>query len=391
MKHPSDGEIRAYQDQALSGHNRQRIEAHLGSCPDCQSRAAALSARASRTFAHLSSLESDSPEVQTSVRAARLRLAARLSEPEKENGNMWSKMTSRVSRPAWIALAVIAVLTISLAFEPVRAVANSFLGLFRVEQIKIVQISPGDLPDQLGSSSQLEKIFTEKVEIEERGEPQEVASVEEASRLAGIPVRLPSKIEGERVLVVQPGGSLSFNVDLELIEMVLADIGRSDIKLPRDLDGATVKLEIPSGVMAQFGECEIDEEALGEFDPDDPSTQDREYECTTLMQMPSPTISAPPGLDMTRIGEAYLQVLGMSQEEAVRFARNVDWTTTFVIPIPRYGTEYKDVQVDGVTGTLIQHQYTDMYALMWVKDGTVYALSGPGNKAAALKIAGSMK
>jgi len=86
--------------------------------------------------------------------------------------------------------------------------------------------------------------------------------------------------------------------------------------------------------------------------------------------------------------------MGMSEEEAAQFSQQVDWTTTLVIPIPRYGTTYEDVMVDGVPGTLI-HQSLEQnapgYLLIWVKDNIVYALTGPGDGAQALEIAASLK
>jgi len=84
----------------------------------------------------------------------------------------------------------------------------------------------------------------------------------------------------------------------------------------------------------------------------------------------------------------------MSASDAAQLASTVDWTTTFVIPIPRYGTQYREVAVDGVQGTLIQQdmgpEYSS-YLLLWVKDGIVYALSGTGNVEKAVKIANSLK
>jgi hypothetical protein len=81
----------------------------------------------------------------------------------------------------------------------------------------------------------------------------------------------------------------------------------------------------------------------------------------------------------------------MSPEEAASFAENVDWTTTLVVPVPRYGTNYQEVAVDGVTGALIQQAGDNEYLLFWVKDGMVYALSGPGDSQAALEIGNSLK
>ena len=71
----------------------------------------------------------------------------------------------------------------------------------------------------------------------------------------------------------------------------------------------------------------------------------------------------------------------MSPEDAAHFSQNIDWTTTLVLPIPSYGTSYQDYTVDGVTGTLILQTgngQSSQYMLMWVKDGIVYALTGPG-------------
>ena len=81
----------------------------------------------------------------------------------------------------------------------------------------------------------------------------------------------------------------------------------------------------------------------------------------------------------------------MSPEEAASFAENVDWTTTLVVPVPRYGTTYQEVVVDGVTGALIQQAGDFEYMLFWVKDGMVYALNGPGNAQMALEIGNSLK
>jgi hypothetical protein len=49
-------------------------------------------------------------------------------------------------------------------------------------------------------------------------------------------------------------------------------------------------------------------------------------ECDTDANQPAPP-SVPPGLNLGQISEAYLQILGMSPEEAASFAANVDWTT----------------------------------------------------------------
>jgi hypothetical protein len=116
--------------------------------------------------------------------------------------------------------------------------------------------------------------------------------------------------------------------------------------------------------------------------------------CTVLVQMPSPTVTAPPGIDIAQIGEAFLQLLGLSREEAAEFSQQVDWSSTLIIPIPRSGDiSYKEVPVDGVTGTLIQNEstYYPEYTLMWIKNGMLFALTGTGNGGEAMEIIGSLQ
>jgi hypothetical protein len=309
---------------------------------------------------------------------------------------MLRKIFSRPYRPVWVTIGLVAVLALALAFPPVRAIANSFLGLFRVQRFTVVQVDPGNLPEQLGSSSQLEALFTEDVLIEESGEAQTASNPAEASDLASFTVRLPEDIQGELSLKVFPSTRLSFAIDLPRVQAILDEVGRSDIRLPADLDGATVTIDLNTTVTALYGDCET---ALEEAHQDAKNTAESQKVprldgCTTLVQTPSPAISAPPGLDVAQVGQAYLELLGMTPDEAAQFSRNTDWTSTLVIPIPRYGSSYQTVSVDGVEGTFIQQDLEDhvrQFLLIWVRDGRLYALTGPGDVQAALSIANSIK
>jgi hypothetical protein len=388
--HLPDGKLRAYQDNQLDPKERERTGNHLSTCTSCQKRAHDLLQRSHKVEERLAAI---APLERPSAQLAYSRLQTRISE--KENNSMFAKIFSRRFRLAWAALGVIAILGIALAFPEVRAIANSFLGLFRVQQFSVVQVDPENLSEQLGSSSQFEYMLSNDVHVEETGKPEEVADAAEASALAGIPVRLPEGMDAAPTLMVQPGADISFTIDLPLVKALLQELGQGDLDLPDSLNGATVEMVLPTAVAAGYGECKLDSQAELEAnsDPDNPSLPALN-DCITLVQMASPTISAPPGLDVTKIGEAYLQVLGMSPEEAAQFSSTVDWTTTLVLPIPRYGTNYKDVTVDGVKGTLIQQKYDNrfgQYALVWVKNDILYALTGQGDGGEALGIAETIK
>jgi hypothetical protein len=329
-----------------------------------------------RVSSHLNVLEPQTSEAPSGARQALSRFKNRYTV--KENTSMF-----------------VAIIAVAMLFPQVRAIGSSFLGLFRVEQFTVLQFDPDELEERLSSASNFEYLLSEEVQVEKFGEQQEVVDAAQASSLAGIPVRLPTAVEGETYLEVQPGMEASFQVDLPKVQALLNEIGYSDLKLPGDLDGAVVSMKLPVGVFASFGDCGMSEEfrPVEGVDPDERPPA-RILNCTTLIQMASPEISAPPGLDIASLGEIFLQVLGLTPDEAAQFTRNVDWTTTLIIPIPRYGTQYQDVFVDGVEGTLIkQFENSEFpeYLLIWIKDGVVYALCGPGDVDSALQIAGSLE
>lgn len=388
--HVKDGKIKAYLDSELPQDEMEQVGTHLHTCVRCQTVAQELSVQSERTLHRLDLLSPLPSESALTSRQARARLDNYINRKAKEN--MFTQLFSKKFRPLWIGAALIVLLAAALSIPSVRALANDFLGLFRVEQFTIVQVNPADLPAQLGDSVQFEEMLSKNVTVEEKGQPQDAQSPEQASQLAGFPVRLPSEFKEDAQLVITPATDITFQVDLKLIQGILDEIGLQDVDLPTSLDGAEVSVEVPNGVSAASGECALDPEMVLEgFDPDDPDSAPLP-DCTSFVQMPSPNVNTPPGLDISRIGEAYLQLLGMTPEEAAQFSSHVDWTTTLVIPVPLNGTQYQEVPVDGVTGTLILSEgRTTHYMLMWVKDGMIYALTGPGNSSRALRTAGSIE
>ena len=390
--HVNRGTLRAYQDGEISPAVRQEVEAHLASCDACRRVAASLQRRSDRVQSRLSTLSPTSAVRPISAEAAQAQLRRRIQQEQKEQNAMWNKLTSRTFRPVWAVVTILAFLAVAMAFPSVRAMANDLLGLFRVQKIQTVRVDPGNLPQQLGSSAQLETLLSEDVQVEQQGEVQVAGSPEEASALAGIPVRLPAELAHAAALRVEPGGTVTFHVDLNLVKAVLEEIGREDIQLPKELDGARVQMTVSPVVMAGFGDCKLDPQAAREegYDPDSPDAV-LSQNCTLLIQMESPQVEAPAGLDLQQIGEAYLQVIGMSKEDAVQYARNINWMNTLVLPLPEGEADYSDVTVDGVQGTLMERNHgRSLYELVWVKDGILYSLSGPGDRNRALSIANSL-
>jgi len=396
-KHLDPSELIAYLDGETSRVGRESVRLHLEDCSRCRASFQEIYSRRARVQTALSVLEQPglAQMKPISTAAARKRLASRLFQPQKENQTMLNRLFSRRLRPAWITLLVVLVLGLSLAVPQVRAFATDLLGIFRVEQITVVPINPSNLPEDLQDlEPSIDRLLSDNVDYQVLGDPQKAADAAEASALAGFNVRLPGGEKSPQGIIVQPGIAGSFALDVGRINEILREMDRVELLLPASLDGQEVTVEIPSSVMAGFGNCT--EEEISEDAPMGKAAHFSAFhgsDCRVLIQLPSPALNAPSELNVTEIGKTFLMMSGMSEAEADNFSRKIDWTSTLVVPIPMDSSTYQDVRVDGAAGTLIQEtseRRGSDYILMWVKDGSVYAVTGSGDSAQALELANSL-
>ena len=376
-EHLTEGDLRA----SLDGELDEGLLRHVNGCAECQ--------------AHLHQLKQ-----------AHLRVASRLTflapgmEPIPPVRFAWSRFTDQYLKQKeismlrkWFSFPVvragaIAVLTLSLlmAIPTTRALAGELLNLFRVQQVAVLPIDTAGLENMTGNEalgSQLSELISESTEVtDEPGEPVTVANADEAESAAGFNVRLPADQTPSKIYV-SDSSAFNLTVDRAKAQAFIEAAGRDDLTLPASIDGAEISVSIPATVNAAFGTCP--EPQAEKAKPQAEEDMGRDYaDCVVFTQMPSPLVNAPADLDMAQLAQIGLEFSGMSREEAAAFTATVDWTSTLVVPIPRNAATYEDVSVDGVTGKLILRtsEYSPEYALLWVKDGIVYAISGSGTDTA---------
>jgi hypothetical protein len=384
--HLSEGELRAALDGELGAAQIQ----HLESCASCQARQRQLLAETERIAARLAFLDSSDVPVP-SAQTAWSRLSQRLSN-KKENSMFKKLFAFPVVR---FGTATLLILALILAFPSTRALAGELLNLFRVQQVTVVPVDFTGL-EQLTGDGVLGNQFTELISnavniTDEPGDPVEAADAAQASQLAGFNVRLPQSFTPSQVYVMD-SAAFSMTVDRAKAQALLDEAGRGDLVLPASVDGADISVTIPSSVSAAYGTCpkpDVDSSEGGE------RVERRFPDCVILAQIPSPSVSAPADLDINQLAQIGLEFTGMTAEEAAAFTSTVDWTSTLVVPIPSNAANYEQVTVDGVTGTLIKRSSREgeptTFALLWVKDGIIYAISGRGdNSGLALEMAGSL-
>jgi hypothetical protein len=293
------------------------------------------------------------------------------------------------------AAAAALILALVLAFPGTRALADELLNLFRVQQVTVIPVDFTGLEQLTGNDalgSQLSELISSSTETtQEPGDPVEAADAEEASELAGFTVRLPQDMTPSQISVTDPA-AFTLTVDRDKTQALLDGAGRSDLVLPDSIDGAEITIEIPSSVSAAFGTCPTP--PTDETKGDDSQIAGHSYpDCVFFAQIPSPSVNAPAGVDVAQLAQIALEFTGMTREEAAELTSTIDWTSTLVVPIPRHAATYEQVEVDGVTGTLIQRSAGDEaeFALLWVKDEIVYTISGQGtNSEQAIEMANSL-
>ncbi len=384
--------IHSYIDHELSEAERARAAAHLQNCAECRSRLDGMTARAERVRRQLDVLGPAAPAPQLAFEKFKAR---RLDASRRKEPLMQTLFTKRY-RPAWMALGLIVLLALAFSLEPVQVWAGQLLQMFRVQQIAVLPIDETGLTSLSGNEAlvnQVGQMFSKSVTVSKKpGAPVSVTSAAQAGQMAGFKVRLPASRTDTPQLRVQGASAFQFVVDRARAQALLDQTGHSDLKLPASVDGATIKVTIPAGVTAGYGNCPQPE--TGGRTMGGGSAARRFANCIMLVEIPSPTIDTPPNLNVEQLAVIGLQFTGMTSQQAQEYAQSVDWTSTLVIPIPKNGASYQKVNVDGSQGYLIQRPMDDApeFALVWVKNGIIYAIGGLGTSSAqAMQMANSMQ
>jgi hypothetical protein len=250
-----------------------------------------------------------------------------------------------------------------------------------VRRIEFTPVDVEALPDEGNLEAlapEIERMFGDTLAIARDSEPEEITEVEARQR-ARFSVRLPEAPEAERHDWTAPM-HVSVDIDVPRLQAVFAELGYEDIVLPKELDGKTVEADFGGTLTSYYGACDSETER---------------QDCLTFVQMASPGASVPEGLDVDRLGRVYLELLGTPADEAAELSRDIDWTTTLVLPFPHHvNLTHETIRLDGVDGTLIHsespYRPAAEYLLTWVKGDVIYALVGQGDHSEALALIDSI-
>ena len=278
------------------------------------------------------------------------------------------------TRPHWVpALAIggaVAAMVLAFMLPSVRASAQAFLDLFRVRNFAAVPVDRDRIRMLEDQKIDLESLLGDRVEtLKEPGEPRVYGSADEAGAAAGIDVReptaLPQGITLQKV-EVRGDGAARVTIDTARLRSLLETLNLRDVEIPPGLDGRTVEVRVPPVVIQSY--------RRGEKGP-----------AAELMQAKSPEVTLPQGVDLARLGEIGLRIVGLSADEARRFASTIDWSSTLLVPVPAGAGSFREVEVQGQRGLMVTIEEMKrpdgtrrgrQTVVLWSQADRVYGLCG---------------
>jgi hypothetical protein len=265
----------------------------------------------------------------------------------------------------------------AIAVPAGRASIAQFLSLFRVVHIVPVPVDGNRIDRLKAENLEIGALIGEHVDVvHDPGAAVTVASIEEAASAAAMTLALPqwlpsntqvieTAVMGERVVRVTASSVR--------LQQVMDALGIDDLTAPAGLEGQVVNVRVPPVVMIRY---------------------DHGGRRSRLLQARTPQLTLPDSIDVRALGEIGLRILGLGQAEAKQFAQAIDWHSTLVMPVPPNASQFRQVNINGHLGVVVDHQprgQSPTHTIIWSTPERVFALVSIVEYEQALAIANSVR
>jgi len=273
-------------------------------------------------------------------------------------------------------LAAMAMIAALFAIPAVRTSAQSLLLMFRVRTFIGVPLTNERARD-LTRRFDLEGMLGGNVNvIDAPGQPIEVASPDAASGEAGYAVRVPAALPDGASLVrtaVTRASHAQVTVDASLLSQVMEALSIDDLTVPAALAGQVVDIRVSPVVFTTY-------------------RLDQAGTRVELVQELIPNVQLPSNVDMAALGEIGLRILGLPPADAREIAAAIDWKTTLLVPIPPDASSFRQVDVNGASGLLVEKFGSTVESLLlWATSDRAYAMKGRIGGAQLVALAASVR
>ena len=377
------GALRAYLDGELPAAEVATIEEHVATCPTCEGHIADLrdldiSIRgALRTP---SEAETDSSaDTDTDTDAAYARLRSRLGAgaiPSAGGSRAPVRMSHR--RPVITSAAIAAALLVVLLVPPVRTAADSILSVFRGQKVVFVSVPQSRIQQLQNLKVDPNTLFlSQPAETGTAPTPRDVSTAAEAAPLLGFTPAAPTAFPSAPVsttYTVEGQMSYSARVNVQTLRALLTSLGVTDVTIPDALGSRPISIILPPSVQAQY--------------------QGKDYS-VRIIEGTSPIVNLPDGVHLEQLGQAVLEVYGMSPQDAAALSKRIDWRSTLVFPFPLGTSVLQQVNINGDQGVLLTAGTNTNFRTMiyWQHGSRFYIFDGRGalSRSQMVALAGSLR
>ena len=342
MSHPDTGTWRAWLDDEALVPDAER---HLSACADCTRELTRVRADASYATTAVALLDPPAAAIRP---AAGSRTNALEHKRKRRFGH----------GRQWATSAAAALVAVALVGTPMgRATAADFLSLFRSERVALISVDEPTMEDTAAALGQLGEVG----DVDDR-EPVQVASLAAAAERTGLaltvpdPTTLPDGMDGKPVVRVTDDQQLRFTFREAATRAYLEQFDAADRRLPDGYDGATLVVNIPAGVLQEYGGGDGDSAVF-------------------VGHAGMVTAAVDGDIDLDTLRTFLLDLPGLPESVVQQLALIDDWRTTLPIPIPigRIGGE--ETTVDGAEAILVEQPGLGS-GLLWQRNGVVTGVAG---------------
>jgi hypothetical protein len=417
-----EGVLKALVDGQVSLEWRDQLREHAGGCAACSERLSQLRMDGALVQGRLQRLSGAGSvnaalmeEIPALPRPPLAAVLARARQREAPAAGWWERASAflaglpslgpvRALPLAGASLGAAALLAVSFTQPAVQSFAQGVVQSLRVNQVQPVKVDPALLRAlPVGQIDELSKLGTYRGPTEPRVRATNVA---DASRSTGLTLRspssLPAALKSSQLVYASEAESFSLTYDGQKIAQAAQEYGIKDAALLnelRALNGATVKGTVPAAAVLFYGTPPISEPTAKDAQspvgkPLAAATKPGAAPLGTagpfvaFLQMKSPTLEVPPTVNADKLREMVLKSGAVPPQLANQLLAIQDWKSTLPIPVTR-GTATQ-VQVDGVTGTLVTGE-APVPVLIWQANGALYVLGGTLSEAELLSAARSLQ
>ncbi|MDK2822395.1 MAG: hypothetical protein PWQ67_372 [Clostridia bacterium] len=347
--HINEGLLQAYLDSEVNKVQKEIIEKHLNECTICKNRLKELRELEEFLYVSFKSYEDEMQKLPLNTNKAYDNFKSRLKN------NKWKGMINSVAsfKKIVAGLAAIIIFATTVFVPPVREAAANFLHIFRVQKIESIQISIEDL-------NKMRDDFMNKVgeiNLKQLGKANVVSrpkftkmTLAEAQEKVPFPLKYPNGFSLEQEVQVNGSSEVQFTLNTEQVNKVLKQLGSQKL-LPPELNGKTFSIYSQGQVDLHY--------RLGENN------------WLSFLQMASPEITVPEGVDVFELRQVLLEIPILPYDLKNKLEAINDWQHTLPIPTDE---DSEVVVVNGAQGILRKNKHSSH--LIWQKDGVIYNLAG---------------